>query len=431
MIENNIILDVKNVSKIYRLGEYNSSSFKQDIKRLKNLIFNNVDIYKENAQSNDRNMSSDSEFVWSLRDINFSLNKGDALGIIGRNGAGKSTLLKILSRVTSPSEGQIKIKGKISSLLEVGTGFHPELSGRDNIFLNGAILGMNKNEISNNFDEIVSFAGVERYIDTPVKRYSSGMYVRLAFAVAAFLKAEILVVDEVLAVGDVEFQEKCLSKMNDVTGSGRTILFVSHNMGAIRNLCSKVLILEQGISTFLGDTDDGINKYMQGPESVINTAGIWKPKHYSGNKYCSINMVRLLDHQSNIKDKFDISNGLTIEIDYSVLIDGYKNLFSLTLFDQKGQCVFSSINNKEKKYFGKKMPVGDYKSKCIIPGDILNDGIYSISIVGMSGERSDPYSLEYILKFEAIDDGILSKGFDGGYGGFIRPNLKWDTSKIN
>src|ERR1035441_8621365 len=202
-----------------------------------------ADPYLQMGEENDRSQKGMTEYVWALRDINFEVKQGDVLGIIGRNGAGKSTLLKILSRTTSPTTGQIKIKGRVASLLEVGTGFHPELSGRENIFLNGAILGMHKHEIRQKFDEIVEFSGVERYIDTPVKRYSSGMYVRLAFAVAAHLEPEILIVDEVLAVGDAEFQKKCLGKMKDVAGQGRTVLFVSHNMAAVSTLCTKLFIL--------------------------------------------------------------------------------------------------------------------------------------------------------------------------------------------
>src|SRR5450631_3639824 len=240
------VIKVENLSKQYRLGQVSTGSIAHDINRLWYRIRGKEDPYLKIGETNDRTSKGISDYIWALREINFEVKQGEILGIIGRNGAGKSTLLKILSRTTTPTIGSVKIKGRVASLLEVGTGFHPDLSGRDNIFLNGAILGMTKKEITRKFDEIVDFAGVERYIDTPVKRYSSGMYVRLAFAVAAHLEPEILIVDEVLAVGDAEFQKKCLGKMKDVAGQGRTVLFVSHNMNAIRQLCSSAILLAGG-----------------------------------------------------------------------------------------------------------------------------------------------------------------------------------------
>src|SRR6187399_461806 len=241
------IIKIEDISKQYRLGEVGTGSFSHDLNRWWHRVRGKDDPYLKIGEANDRTKKGNSDYVWALKDINFEVQRGEVLGIIGRNGAGKSTLLKILSRTTSPTTGSVKIKGRVASLLEVGTGFHPELSGRENIFLNGAILGMTKKEIKNKFDEIVDFAGVERYIDTPVKRYSSGMYVRLAFGVAAHLEPEILIVDEVLAVGDSEFQKKALGKMKDVSQSqGRTVLFVSHNMLAVKSLCSTGLLMEQG-----------------------------------------------------------------------------------------------------------------------------------------------------------------------------------------
>lgn len=242
------IIQVENLSKAYQIGQIGTGTISRDIERFwLTKILRKEDPFLKIGQTNDRTVKGESDIVWSLKDINFQINKGEAVGIIGKNGAGKSTLLKILSRVTSPTTGQIKIKGRIASLLEVGTGFHPELSGKENIYLNGAILGMRKNEISRKLDEIIDFSGVERYIDTPVKRYSSGMYVRLAFAVAAHLESEILIVDEVLAVGDAEFQKKCLGKMGDISkGQGRTVLFVSHNMAAVSSLCPTSILLNKG-----------------------------------------------------------------------------------------------------------------------------------------------------------------------------------------
>lgn len=251
------VIKVENISKQYRLGTVSTGTISHDINRWWHKLRGKDDPYLQVGEVNDRTLKSENEYVWALRDINFEVAKGEVLGIVGRNGAGKSTLLKILSRTTAPTTGSVKIKGRVASLLEVGTGFHPELSGRENIFLNGAILGMTKQEIKNKFDEIVEFAGVERYIDTPVKRYSSGMYVRLAFAVAAHLESEILIVDEVLAVGDAEFQKKCMGKMSDMSkGEGRTVLFVSHNLPAVKRLCTKGIFLSNGMLQFEGSVND-------------------------------------------------------------------------------------------------------------------------------------------------------------------------------
>ncbi|MGG9972091.1 ABC transporter ATP-binding protein [Ferruginibacter sp. SUN002] len=259
-----VVIKVEDVSKQYRLGQVGTGSLNHDLNRWWHSIRGKEDPYLKIGEENNRAKKGVSEYVWSLKDINFEIEKGDAVGIIGRNGAGKSTLLKLLSRVTSPTTGSIKAKGRIASLLEVGTGFHPELTGRENIFLNGAILGMRKKEIERKLDQIVDFSGVERYIDTPVKRYSSGMYVRLAFAVAAHLESEILIVDEVLAVGDAEFQKKCLGKMGEVSkGEGRTILFVSHNLGSIQSLCTKGMVLHYGNLMFNGQIEDALVTYQK------------------------------------------------------------------------------------------------------------------------------------------------------------------------
>ena len=267
MMKDDVILKVENLSKQYRLGLVGTGTISHDFNRFLARIRGKEDPYLKIGESNDRSTKGTSEYVWALKDINFEVKRGEILGIIGKNGAGKSTLLKILSKVTGPTTGAIKSKGRIASLLEVGTGFHPEMTGKENIFLNGAILGMTKKEIASKLDEIIEFSGCERYVETPVKRYSSGMKVRLAFAVAAFLEPDILVVDEVLAVGDAEFQKKAIGKMQDISSQGgRTVLFVSHNMAAVQNLCSKVIILNDGRLTFNGATDDGILEYGQSKE---------------------------------------------------------------------------------------------------------------------------------------------------------------------
>jgi lipopolysaccharide transport system ATP-binding protein len=255
------VIRVENLYKQYQLGQVSTGTVAHDFNRWLHKVRGKEDPYERITGLNDREKKSNSNFVWALENVNFEVNQGDVLGIVGRNGAGKSTLLKILSKVTSPTKGEIKVRGKIASLLEVGTGFHPELTGRENIFLNGAILGMTKSEIRSKFDEIVAFSGVEKYIDTPVKRYSSGMYVRLAFAVAAHLEPEILIVDEVLAVGDAEFQKKCLGKMKDVSNQGRTVLFVSHNMVAVEALCTRGIYLKDGTIFLDSDIRNIVREY--------------------------------------------------------------------------------------------------------------------------------------------------------------------------
>ena len=265
------VIEFNNVGKQYILGTIGTGTLSQDLNRWWANIRGKEDPYLKIGETNDRTQKGESRFVWALRDVNFKVEQGDVVGIVGKNGAGKSTLLKILSRVTSPTTGKIKIKGRIASLLEVGTGFHPEMTGRENIYMNGSIMGMTKAEINKKFDEIVDFAGVAKYVDTPVKRYSSGMMVRLGFAIAAHLEPEILVVDEVLAVGDAEFQKKAIGKMQDVSkGEGRTVLFVSHNMAAVRSLCTRGVMLKNGMIDFIGNIPDTLNHYLKNSESIQN-----------------------------------------------------------------------------------------------------------------------------------------------------------------
>src|ERR1700759_1129950 len=279
----NSVIKVENLSKAYQLGEIGTGTISRDLERFWAKVRGKEDPFLKIGEVNDRTVKGGSDIVWSLKDLNFEIREGDAVGIIGRNGSGKSTLLKVLSRVTAPTTGSVKIKGRIASLLEVGTGFHPELTGKENIFLNGAILGMRKAEIKRKFDEIVDFAGVERYIDTPVKRYSSGMYVRLAFAVAAHLESEILIVDEVLAVGDAEFQKKCLGKLGDVSkGEGRTVLFVSHNMAAITQLCKRGILLNNGMGESDGEAGMVISQYAKKFNTFNQHIGEW---HNTGSSY--------------------------------------------------------------------------------------------------------------------------------------------------
>jgi lipopolysaccharide transport system ATP-binding protein len=343
------LISVENVSKLYRLGEIGTGSLAHDVNRWWHRARGKEDPYLKIGQSNDRSTKGDSDYVYALKDISFVVEQGEVLGIIGRNGAGKSTLLKILSRVTTPTTGEIKVRGRIASLLEVGTGFHPELSGRDNIYLNGAILGMRKTEIESKFDDIVEFSGCERYIDTPVKRYSSGMYVRLAFAVAAHLESEILIVDEVLAVGDAEFQKKCLGKMKDVAGQGRTVLFVSHNMSAMSKLCDDIAMIENGMLVFRGPTNLGIERYLQqGRESESSSIRI---KNKSTLPIC-ITKVSIENIDGAIIGAVDNSKKTYIRISYR-----RKNYFvgditpSVYLTNETGDRIFQHHSRLSGKVF--------------------------------------------------------------------------------
>lgn len=310
----NIAIKVENLSKAYQLGQIGTGTISRDLERWYARIRGKEDPFLRIGESNNQNIKGESDIVWSLKDINFEIEQGDAVGIIGRNGAGKSTLLKILSKVTAPTTGKISGKGRIASLLEVGTGFHPELSGRENIFLNGAILGMRKKEIQRKLEEIVDFAGIERYLDTPVKRYSSGMYVRLAFAVAAHLESEILIVDEVLAVGDAEFQKKCLGKMGEVSkGEGRTVLFVSHNMGSISSLCNSAILLNQGKLTDTGPISKVLIKYLNQGSSSKTFNPI-----YDSNKLIQVINAKITEEK---KDILGLEIIISSKVDQPISID--------------------------------------------------------------------------------------------------------------
>lgn len=347
-----LAIRAENISKQYRLGEVGTGTISHDLNRFWAKLRGKEDPYLKIGESNDRSAKGGSDYVWSLKDINFEIEKGDAVGIIGRNGAGKSTLLKLLSRVTKPTTGHFEVNGRIASLLEVGTGFNPEMTGRENIFLNGAILGMRRHEIKRKFDEIVDFAGVERYIDTPVKRYSSGMYVRLAFAVAAHLESEILIVDEVLAVGDAEFQKKCLGKMGDVSkGEGRTVLFVSHNMDAVKKLCNTGIMLHNGTMLHSGSIDSTLDTYLLNFSKDSNTSVLKFDN--SDSKETQVLEIALKDQQGNEMIEFfsdqdiyahiqlkNYSDEKGLRLNFSIL-DKFENV----LFINRRDIDFKGIQN--------------------------------------------------------------------------------------
>ncbi len=366
------VIKVENLSKQYRLGNVGLGSFSHDLNRWWFTIRGKEDPYLKIGEENDRSIKGNSNYIWALKNINFEVKQGEVLGIIGRNGAGKSTLLKILSRTTNPTTGQIKIKGRVASLLEVGTGFHPELTGRENVFLNGSILGMHKQEIKQKFDEIVDFSGVERYIDTPVKRYSSGMYVRLAFAVAAHLDPEILIIDEVLAVGDNEFQNKALNKMKDVSNTqGRTVLFVSHNMQAIATLTNICIYLNNGQLCNIGKTNDLISQYLS---SAASNNHIYCDKE-SGNT-TRITYVKILT--SEAANTHIHGDKLEIEIEVFINEPLKGGNITIQIFNAHNIAVTHYwIFDSETEILKKK---GSNKFKCIIPKCRLFFGKYTLTI---------------------------------------------------
>ena len=390
-----LAIQIDSLSKAYRIGQFNTGALSQDIERWWALFRGKEDPFLKIAEDNDRTQAGSSNIVWSLSDINLNVDQGDTVGIIGKNGAGKSTLLKVMSRVTSPTRGSIKIKGRVASLLEVGTGFHPELTGRENIFLNGAILGMRKYETKKHFDEIVDFAGVGRYIDTPVKRYSSGMYVRLAFAVAAHLDSEILIVDEVLAVGDSEFQKKCLGKMGDISRSeGRTILFVSHNMASVNKLCKTGILLANGQVKRQGDMSDIISAYLSENVNEITY------KNDDTSKPINISEIEVKDAQGNQRADFKYDENIKIRIKLSMdnFIDG-SSVFVMIL-DSAKRRVFAAekfLNKDELIYemeiAGKFLTRGSYSLHCLahMPNKVLYDEVEDVcgfSIIDHNSELS-------------------------------------------
>ena len=368
------------------------------------------------------------EGFWALKDVSFNVKKGEAIGIIGANGAGKSTLLKILSKITPPTEGEVKFKGRVSSLLEVGTGFHPELTGRENIFLNGAILGMAKKEIAEKFDSIVKFAEIEKFLDTPVKRYSSGMYVRLAFAVAAHMEPDILIVDEVLAVGDAEFQKKCLGKMDEVTKTaGRTILFVSHNMGAIEKLCKRCVWLDGGEVKMIGETKDVVEVYLSQTRGQTSTKITWQNNNPGDQEFIKFKSMQLMDNNGHLTHAALAENPLYVSITYDILkpVQNMQIGFSLNSEDK---IIFKSVDLLLPKFKEVIRKPGTYTSTCIIPSNFLNQNRYFISLFSHIPNQKMLANEESILKIDVLTkttfSGVKSQP------GLLRPLLEWKTTAI-
>lgn len=410
-----IVIEIQNISKQYRLGLVSSKTISGDMKRWWYKVRGKEDPFLKVGEANDRSAMGKSDFVWALRNINLSVKEGEVLGIIGLNGAGKSTLLKILSRVTTPTTGSIKIKGRMASLLEVGTGFHPELTGRENVFLNGAILGMGKQEIKAKFDEIIDFAGVERYIDTPVKRYSSGMHVRLGFAVAAHLEPEILVIDEVLAVGDADFQRKCLGKMKDVATAGRTVLFVSHNMGSISDLCTRVAILKQGEVYKEGNTDEMINEYINHSLFLdLKNTDTFKDKSLRrGSGKVRMEEVRFLNIKGQAQHEFNFAEPIKIQIECEKNEAVEEVFFKFVL---RSSISRETICSTEKQNISSIAKGKDKFSFSITINSInLNEGIYECYYWLGSSENENPYDVLDNLTTPLTIKGVKKEDRFSGY----------------
>ncbi|MFV8360213.1 polysaccharide ABC transporter ATP-binding protein [Flavobacterium sp. LS1P3] len=414
-----IILKAENISKQYRLGQVGTGTLTHDLNRWWHQLRGKEDPYLKIGDTNDRTIKGTSDYVWALQDINFEVERGEVIGIIGKNGAGKSTLLKILSRVTAPTTGSIKFGGRVASLLEVGTGFNGEMTGRENIYLNGAILGMTKKEITAKLDEIIDFSGCERYIDTPVKRYSSGMYVRLAFAVAAFLEPEILIIDEVLAVGDAEFQKKAIGKMQEISrAGGRTVLFVSHNLLAVKSLCTKGILMEYGRIVKTGSINEVVDYYLSKSNDLVKSF-VDIQTESRGFKVNSIEVSN-----NGIDGNFNINKDLIFEISITCKrnIEAINiNIFMNTI---EGSTIFATCSPAEKQ------EIGCYIFKCIIPKNTLNDILYSIDVMVVENGPVILHSLKEVLTIEGIEEKRDAAWLDK-FPGLIRPQyFEWNKTKL-
>ena len=422
-----VVIRVENLSKQYRIGVHEGyKTFRETLVDTVKVPFQRLSSLLSAPRSK---LSSPDDTIWALKDVSFEVKRGEVVGIIGRNGAGKSTLLKILSRITEPTEGRVELKGRIGSLLEVGTGFHPELTGHENVYLYGAILGMDRWEVTRKFDEIVAFAEIEKFIDTPVKRYSSGMYMRLAFAVAAHMETEILLVDEVLAVGDAAFQKKCLGKMGDVAKEGRTILFVSHNMPMVTSLCPRCLLLESGRIAADGRTSDVVMSYY--------TSGVSSPSYFEysdsekkpGDEFVQLLSGAVLDQQSNVATEFDLSESVKIKMRFKVIKkDTLKLVPNFHFHTGNGTYAFTSgLRDAEV------LEVGEYTTECSVPGNLLNDDAYFVGLAITSLERGVKIHFyeQSVLSFVVKDELEDRQGYSGRIPGVVRPVLEWKIERTS
>ncbi|MGD9973842.1 MAG: ABC transporter ATP-binding protein [Desulfatirhabdiaceae bacterium] len=421
------VISVKNLGKRYILGTGGGERYRA----LRDVISNTVkNLFKRN------NQNEYPQELWALKGISFDIRAGEKVGIIGRNGAGKSTLLKILSEITEPTEGQAYIHGRVASLLEVGTGFHPELTGKENIFMNGAILGMRHAEIKKKFDEIAAFAEIEQFLETPVKRYSSGMYVRLAFAVAAHLEPEILLIDEVLAVGDAEFQKKCLGKMDDISKGGRTILFVSHNLQSISNLCSRAILMNKGKIEIDGVTTDVVRDYIFSVGKEAKGEARWDiPEFAPGDEKVRLHSIQVLSPDGIITDSLSIDQEIVIKISYWNLKENNTYCLNINLKDQDGSWVLTTLNVPSANievdpWFNRPQPIGLFESSCRIPGNFLNNHTYSLYLAIVQygrGYAMPSVRVEDVISFTVYDNGSMTKEYNSVWHGPVRPILFWRT----
>jgi lipopolysaccharide transport system ATP-binding protein len=416
-MKEDIALEVENVSKQYRLGLLGTGTISHDLNRWWYLIRGKEDPYLLIGERNDRSTKGNSEYVWALKDINFHVKKGEVLGIVGKNGAGKSTLLKLLSNVTTPSTGKITMKGRVASLLEVGTGFHPELTGKENVFLNGAILGMTRKEIAEKLQDIIEFSGCERYIDTPVKRYSSGMKVRLAFAVAAFLEPEILIVDEVLAVGDAEFQKKAIGKMKEVgSEGGRTVLFVSHNMAAVKSLCTRAILLENGCIVKDGDTDEVINKYLVGSSNIENHKKI----NIQKNGF-TLHDIGVRANQKKFEDPILADDKIEIYFNYT---NNNKNLIHINIkFKGEDGEVFMSTSSSHDESVVKE---GENELSVTFPANFFNEANFYIDLLVVENRKIKIIEEFDVLSFLINPESKELGSWMGKEKGYIKGIFEWN-----
>lgn len=418
-----IAIKVENLSKLYRLGEVGTGSLAHDVNRWWHRIRGKEDPYTQVGQANDRTKEMESEWVYALKDINFEVKQGEVLGIIGQNGAGKSTLLKILSRVTAPTSGELKVKGRIASLLEVGTGFHHDLTGRENIYLNGAILGMRKREIDQKLDEIVDFSGCVAYLDTPVKRYSSGMQVRLAFAVAAHLEPEILIVDEVLAVGDQRFQDKCLGKLRSIAETtGRTVLFVSHNLAAVSSLTKRCICLHEGSIRFVSHTHEVIDQYLN---DVFSNDGAWTAPRNTTHPV-QITKVAISDIHGNAAKEVEANEGLFIEVEHIVRQPIQHGIVEIWLMASDGAHLMTFGEHDANPSLLQLRPCGSFRSKIQIAANLLNLGRYYVKINCSSREKT--FDSEDTVTFHVVE--TKERTAREGRQGYIIPLTRWHTHEI-
>ena len=424
------VLKVENISKQYRLGQLGTGTISHDLNRWFHKLRGKEDPYLKLGDVNDRSVADVSDYVWSLKDINFEVKQGEVLGIIGKNGAGKSTLLKILSQVTTPTTGQIKVKGRIAALLEVGTGFHPDLTGRENIFLNGAILGMTKQEIKIKLDEIIDFSGVAKYLDTPVKRYSSGMMVRLGFAVAAHLEPEILIVDEVLAVGDAEFQKKCLGKMKLISGEGRTILFVSHDMTAMKKLCNKILLLKNGRVNSIGDVDQVIDLYLNDGEKTDQDGFVHESASIHNTGKFKVVQFRLYNEMNNINNVFFLKEKITCEIVFDVMESLNDVSFDIQIGNAHERIVFYSSQSSLNTNF---LKIGRYKIRVTLNNSLMPQKHYIYFGAHENSSTTDLSTIELIERFSELTVLNISRDNKEKYPydvkfGYCIGESKWELS---